>query len=51
MAVKADKKYNFDAVIGPNATQAQVYDVSARHVLDDVLAVSSSVAVPHIPHF
>ncbi|XP_075256672.1 uncharacterized protein LOC142349142 [Convolutriloba macropyga] len=37
MMDKPDKKYNFDAVIGPNFTQAQVYDTAAKHVLEDVL--------------
>ena len=36
---KSDKKYNFDAVIGPNSTQQHVFDTAAKHVLDDVLQV------------
>ena len=44
MMDKPDKKYNFDAVIGPNFTQAQVYDTAAKHVLEDVLNVRRPLA-------
>ena len=34
-----EKKYNFDAVLGPNSTQKEVYDAAAKAVVDHVLEV------------
>ena len=31
------KKYNFDAVCGPESTQEEVYDAGAKKVVDDIL--------------
>ncbi|XP_075241772.1 kinesin heavy chain-like [Convolutriloba macropyga] len=32
-----EKKYNFDAVCGPDSTQEEVYEVGAKKVVDDIL--------------